>query len=127
MGEEIVVLEDHRDRTLRRCLVGSVLAEDTDLAVVGIFKACDEVKERRLAGTGGAGNGDDAAGSDSAIEVQRGRFETNLDIAQFYGSVGLGHALRPSRRRTSSAVPRMVKIRQRSPRKRARPAASAVR
>ncbi|MCY1310894.1 hypothetical protein D9M70_611360 [compost metagenome] len=84
------------------------------------------MKERRFSGPGRAGNRDDTAWLNGAIEVQRRGVVTDVDANKLYRRLGT-HAFRPSGKRLSPAVPSMVKIRQMRPRKSARPAASAVR
>ena len=84
--EQVVGLEDeaepapHRDRLHRR--VGDDLAVEQDVAVVDLLQQVDAAQQRRLAGAGGADQGDGAVLVDGEVDAAQ-------DLAL---TEGLGHA-----------------------------------
>ncbi|VTZ62387.1 hypothetical protein EMEDMD4_380048 [Sinorhizobium medicae] len=123
MREKVMLLEDDGDRAFRRWAASHLLAENADLSTIGRLEAGNDVEECRLARTGCAGDRDDTARGNGAVEGERRRVKAYLDAPE--GESGGNHAPLPSG--SSPAVPSTVRTRQRRPRNSASPAASAVR
>ena len=125
MGKEIVVLKDDGERSLGGRRIRDVLAGNAKPAGCERQKACHHVDQGRLAGPARADQSEPFAGRDREIGGHGPGRPMDRRLDQFEG----GHeAHRPPPGRVFVALSDTVmSVRHRSPRMRARPAASSVR
>src|SRR5690606_7595172 len=119
MRKKVVLLKHHRDRTLGGPVGTDISSVNQNCARLGRFKASYQIEQCRFARAAGPHNGDDRG--DGYLEV---KLHSGLAIAEGQASEFDRCAAHAFLRVRSASI---MSARQTIPRKRAMPAASAVR
>ena len=124
MGKEVVVLEQHADRPIRRRPCRDIDAADPDHTALGPVETRNEGEERRLSRSARTDHGKHGAGFDGHVELHDHVLIAEYDALEGDRSAGHGE---PPRMLRATRSPAKSRAKHRAPSTRAMPAASVTR